>query len=260
MTGIDVRRIQWTAGEVRMLGVSGGEACEFTAPKAIITLPLGVLHAGRVEFHPLPGEILDVARRLAMGAVRRVTLVFDACLWSGSDIAGFEHEGHEGGEHEDRGHEGDGNPGPALSFLFAPAHAFPTWWTAAPELLPTLTGWVAGPRALDFDARAVIGSDSPQFPKESLDMLAAALGRQATELRARLLSWHTHDWQADPFALGAYSYAPAGALEASARLTAPIEGTLFFAGEHTDTEGHWGTVHGALSSGVRAAAQILRAR
>ncbi len=33
--------------------------------------------------------------------------------------------------------------------------------------------------------------------------------------------------------------------------------TLFFAGEHTDTSGHWGTVHGALRSGYRAAQQLL---
>ena len=33
--------------------------------------------------------------------------------------------------------------------------------------------------------------------------------------------------------------------------------TLFFAGEHTDTSGHWGTVHGALRSGYRAAEQVL---
>ena len=33
--------------------------------------------------------------------------------------------------------------------------------------------------------------------------------------------------------------------------------TLFFAGEHTDITGHWGTVHAAMRSGLRAAAQIL---
>jgi monoamine oxidase len=36
-----------------------------------------------------------------------------------------------------------------------------------------------------------------------------------------------------------------------------VESTLFFAGEHTDTSGHWGTVHGALRSGYRAAKQVL---
>jgi monoamine oxidase len=37
----------------------------------------------------------------------------------------------------------------------------------------------------------------------------------------------------------------------------PVENTLFFAGEHTDTTGHWGTVHGALRSGLRGARQVL---
>jgi monoamine oxidase len=37
----------------------------------------------------------------------------------------------------------------------------------------------------------------------------------------------------------------------------PVDNTLYFAGEHTDTTGHWGTVHGALRSGLRATQQIL---
>ena len=76
-------------------------------------------------------------------------------------------------------------------------------------------------------------------------------------LRADLVSWHLHDWQADEYSLGAYSYALAGGAGASALLAQPVAGTLFFAGEHTDTSGHPGTVHGALRSGLRAAAQVL---
>jgi monoamine oxidase len=79
----------------------------------------------------------------------------------------------------------------------------------------------------------------------------------AEGLGTELLGWHTHDWQLDPYSRGAYSYAPKGASEASALLATPVEGTLFFAGEHTDTTGHPGTVHGALRSGLRAAAQVL---
>jgi monoamine oxidase len=33
--------------------------------------------------------------------------------------------------------------------------------------------------------------------------------------------------------------------------------TLFFAGEHTDTTGNWGTVHAALGTGLRAAEQVI---
>jgi hypothetical protein len=48
-----------------------------------------------------------------------------------------------------------------------------------------------------------------------------------------------------------------GGLEAARVLAEPIEKTLFFAGEATDFAGHFGTVHGAISSGVRAAMEIL---
>jgi monoamine oxidase len=40
-------------------------------------------------------------------------------------------------------------------------------------------------------------------------------------------------------------------------LASPIDNTLFFAGEATDTTGHNGTVHGAIASGRRAAKEIL---
>jgi monoamine oxidase len=73
-----------------------------------------------------------------------------------------------------------------------------------------------------------------------------------------LSSWHTHDWLADPYAGGAYSYVPAGALDAPERMNQPVEDTLYFAGEHTDVTGHWGTVHAALQSGTLAAERLLR--
>jgi hypothetical protein len=37
----------------------------------------------------------------------------------------------------------------------------------------------------------------------------------------------------------------------------PVEDTLFFAGEHTDVSGHWGTVHAALAAGGSVADQII---
>ena len=68
---------------------------------------------------------------------------------------------------------------------------------------------------------------------------------------------YSHDWQRDPYALGAYSYVATGGLDASRQMSQPVEQTLFFAGEHTDITGHWGTVHAAMRSGLRAAQQIL---
>jgi len=72
-------------------------------------------------------------------------------------------------------------------------------------------------------------------------------------LQKLLVSWHTHDWQADKFSRGAYSYAPVGALDASQKMTEPVQRTLYFAGEHTDTSGHWEryTGHCAVEYGQR---------
>jgi monoamine oxidase len=67
------------------------------------------------------------------------------------------------------------------------------------------------------------------------------------------------DWGNDPWARGAYSWIPVGALDAPAALGAPIDGRLFFAGEATDTTGDPGTVHGAMKTGARAAEQIVAA-
>ena len=65
----------------------------------------------------------------------------------------------------------------------------------------------------------------------------------------------THDWSADPFANGAYSYVATGAGGAREALGTPVEETLFFAGEATATDGQGGTVNGALETGERAARQ-----
>jgi monoamine oxidase len=43
-------------------------------------------------------------------------------------------------------------------------------------------------------------------------------------------------------------------------LSAPLDNTLFFAGEATDISGHNGTVHGAIASGKRAAAEVLQSK
>jgi monoamine oxidase len=102
--------------------------------------------------------------------------------------------------------------------------------------------------------RKAKGVDATLLAGKGLTTLATVLGG---EVESHLVSRHTHDWQADARSMGAYTYVPAGAIQASEWMSEPVEQTLFFAGEHTDTSGHWGTVHGALRSGYRAARQLL---
>jgi monoamine oxidase len=112
-----------------------------------------------------------------------------------------------------------------------------------------LTGWVAGRRADQLNLAAL--------PETGLATLSGLLGSELRELSRHLVRWHQHDWKNDIYSLGSYTYVPRGAIHASDELSVPVEKTLFFAGEHTDTSGHWGTVHGALRSAYRAAEQVM---
>jgi monoamine oxidase len=224
-----VRRVRWSQNAVAVSGVdAGGESFELHAERAIVTLPLGVLQAGTVEFEPAPQEILSNAARMAMGPVVRISLLFDAKFWQRD-----------------------------LSFLLTRDEVPSAWWTPMPKSAPLITGWAGGPKAAALAIRTGARADRGALLEESLGALSRLYGIATRDLHSRLISWHTHDWQADPYSRGAYSYAPAGALNASANMTLPVLDTLYFGGEHTDTTGHWGTVHGALSSGLRAAAQLL---
>jgi monoamine oxidase len=140
-----------------------------------------------------------------------------------------------------------------MGFLFSPGTIPPVWWTQYPDGRPVLTAWSGGPNS---DQMLAMMSRNPEL--ELTKALAATFAIPQDYLRGILLRCDTHDWQADPFARGAYSYVPAGGLQAIRQLSEPVEDTLFFAGEHTDSTGHWGTVHGALLSGMRAASQLLK--
>jgi monoamine oxidase len=76
-------------------------------------------------------------------------------------------------------------------------------------------------------------------------------------LEEHLDAWHLHNWASDPFARGGYSYVRVGGVDAPAELGAPVEDTLFFAGEATDVLGRAGTVQAALGSGKRAADEVI---
>lgn len=224
-----VERIEWERGNVRVYVRDGGELAQYSAAKAIIALPLGVLQHLGVVFDPVPAPLI-AANQLAMGPVRRFTLLFRERWWATQEKVKL----------------------PKLSFLFAQDAMPPVWWTAHPWETHTLTGWIGGPRSAAFD----------QFTREQVGdaackELAKIFGMPLAMLRGQLISCATHDWQADPLSCGAYSYVPAGALDSVLKMATPVEQTLYFAGEHTDTTGHWGTVHAAMRSGIRAAKQVL---
>lgn len=120
----------------------------------------------------------------------------------------------------------------------------PVWWTAAPGA-PYLMGFFTGPRA------ANIAADNDPVAT-CLDLLSAVFGEQ---VREQLVGWRMINWSVDPWSLGAYSSVSVGAHGLRPALAAH-HGRVHFAGEATALDGHAASVHGAITSGWRAVAEI----
>ena len=116
-----------------------------------------------------------------------------------------------------------------------------------------LTGWAAGPKG-----RAFSGLPREHVVANATAALSEITSTHASVIARQTMGWHTHDWQTDPFSRGAYSWVRVGGDGAQQQLAGPVDATLFFAGEATNSEGHNGTVHGAIQSGVRAAKEVLK--
>jgi monoamine oxidase len=139
-------------------------------------------------------------------------------------------------------------------FILSSEDVFPTWWTTLSTRSTVLVGWHSGGRA-----ESMKGKSKEEILHEALTSLARIVGVALETVQGYLETAYFHDWHADPYARGAYSYVPTGALDARKQLAIPVSNTLFFAGEATDQDGHSATVHGAIASGRRAAKQLLAA-
>ncbi len=235
-----ITRVQWTPGNVTCHSTNGQA---FTATRAIVTLPLGVLQAGTVAFDPAPADILTQAARMRMGQVCRLSLVFRTRWWATLHPDSKALQELSFLLPADRGESDASNP------------EFGVFWTGYPAPDPVLTAWSGGP-----SAEALQTFDDHACAHIACTQLAHLFGLPTDQVLDQLVSHHRHDWQRYPLSLGAYSWVPVGATDASAHMAEPVEDTLYFAGEHTDTTANWGTVHGALRSGLRAAAQVLALR
>lgn len=111
-----VREVRWKRGRVEVLGDSFG----FAAPRAIVTLPLGVLQSGAVRFSP-DVKKNEAMKRLASGPVIKAALRFPSAFWA--------------------------KRYPGVAFFHAPHAAFPTFWTPLPARAPLLVAWSGGPKA-----------------------------------------------------------------------------------------------------------------
>lgn len=221
---MEVAAVDIQDGKARV-SCTNGES--FEAEKAILTVPLPVL--GKIIFTPSLTPHKNAASHIGFGGVIKILLKFKDRWWS--SVAGKD-----------------------LSDMFLLRfHESPfVWWTQYPEKHPVLTGWVSGPVVGEYAHRP----DS-EIVEDALSSLVSMFPVTKEELREKLVLSRVCNWVTDPHTLGGYSYETVDASTARRELLAPVNKTLFFAGEALDEGEQWASVEGALASGLQAAQEIL---
>ncbi|MFJ7199621.1 flavin monoamine oxidase family protein [Streptomyces sp. NPDC098926] len=219
-TGMTVTAITRSATGVRV----DTEDESFDAARVIVTVPLGVLKAGTIEFTPtLPEAVAGPIARLGMGVFNKVFLQFPDRFWQ-DDVYAIRQHGRAG----------------------FPWHS---WYDVSV---------VSGKPMLLTFAGGAWGRETEQMTDE--EVVSSVLGSlrkiYGDSVPGPVAHWITR-WGADPLALGSYSYVAVGSShDDHDAMAGPVDGVLHFAGEAT-----WGrdpaTVHGALKSGCRVAERIL---
>ena len=195
------------------------------ADDVLLTVPLGVLKAGKIAFDPpLSAPKRQAIGRLGMGLLNKHWLRFDRVRWP-RDFDWHEYLSMQKGKWSEWVSLAKVSDTPVLMVFSAADHA---------ETVEQMNDRDIVANIMDT-ARKMFGTDLP-------DPTAAQITR----------------WRADPFAGGSYSFYATGSGPADRANLAASEGErLHFAGE-AQSLNHPGTVHGALLSGREAAARIIQ--
>lgn len=232
-----VNQINWQPGQVEVIATDGRE---FVARQVLITVPLGVLQAapnapGAIRFRPDLLKQKQAWQALGFGAVIKVILEFKSAFWEEGETARVARKM------------------PDLGFLFAAASPITAWWTHLPDPTPLLTGWLAGRAAVAQQNRS-----EEELITLALTTLANLFETNVSFLREQLMAQQVINWVTDPFARGAYAYATVAAGANRQVAAAPVQDTLFFAGEALYAGPAMGTVEAALASGQATAREMVR--
>lgn len=193
-----------------------------TADKAIITVPTNLIAAEAIRFTPALPEKVAAAAGLPLGLADKVMLALD-----------------RPDELPVNGHLYGGTDRVGVgSYHLRPSGA------------PCISGFFGGRMA-----RTLEDAGAGALTAHAIDELVALLG---SDFRRRLSPLGESRWAHDGFARGSYSHALPGHAGDRARLAAPVDGRLFFAGEATSPH-FFSTAHGARDSGVRAAQEVTKA-
>lgn len=211
-----VSQIDWSGRSIRLATPEG----TVSAAKVIVTVSNGVLAARDIRFTPeLPDWKHGAVEALPLGNHNRIALAYDRDVFGADAPSGLVHIGDE----------------EPMSIRIHPfGHLY-------------VVG-VTGGRFADWLEKAGEAASADYLGER----LKAAFGNGILK---HVVARKVTAWRGDPWVKGAYSSALPGQAHQRARLMAPLDGKLYFAGEATSPD-FYSTAHGARISGETAAAAL----
>jgi monoamine oxidase len=191
-----------------------------TARAVIVTAPTATIAEEKIRFLPALPDKVAAAQGLPLGVANKILFVL-------TDPDDFPANAHMRGS-VDRVATGS--------------------YHMRPLGKPTIEGFFGGACAREHEAEGALADFAA-------DELADLLG---SDIRNKIKPLAATAWASDPFARGSYSHALPGHAPARARLAAPVDDRIFFAGEATHPH-FFSTAHGAYETGVRAAEEVMKA-
>ncbi|MFO0485190.1 MAG: flavin monoamine oxidase family protein [Sphingobacteriia bacterium] len=195
---------------------------EYPADHVVVTVPLSLLQQGAIRFSPaLPDWKVKAIQGLRMGLINKVFFRFHRTFWADKqEFLFFNRE-------ISRRHG---------LFVNLQAYVGQPVWLALPSGRAAMLTEQQDSAAHIRHWQEVL---HPFFPHREIDI---------ADLKATA-------WLADPYARGAYASVPVGGHGGLFQAMAEPVGRVHFAGEATH-EKYFSTVHGAISSGQRAASRL----
>ncbi|MBS1600277.1 MAG: FAD-dependent oxidoreductase [Bacteroidetes bacterium] len=214
----EVQKIEWEKDKVT---AHTKEGKKYVGSKIIITVPLGVLQAGRISFAPALPQMKAIDG-IGFGTVIKILLECKKAFWE--------------------------EKVKSIGFIFSDEKV-PTWWTQFPGQDHVLTGWLGG--------NTFQSSTDDEIIKIAFQSLANIFGEPVEAIESLIIKSHVFNWSNDSFSLGAYSFPTVQSVDTRKIFNEPVAQTIYFAGEGFYEGATGGTVEAAFTSGMDVARRIM---
>lgn len=194
------------------------------ADYVVVTVPLGVLKSGNIEFVPaLPSAKQNAIQKIGMNCVNKFLLTWDTAFWDNTQYICYT---------------------PEIKDKF-------NYFVNVKKFHPSVNALMTFAYA-DYARQTETMADA-QLINEIMTHLRDIYGTNIPNPTNMLRT----KWQANENSFGAYSYTAVGTeMKHFDDLAEEINDKLFFAGEHTEAD-YFSTAHGAYLSGIREANKII---